>query len=144
MDPNRTARTDIGWNRPAAPRMGFLVGAIVVALVVGVLALGGGSYVIALDMADTTDDWHGLGIVLGSLLAVPGLLVVVLAALALVFRRTAPRRTRILGFVLGALFLVIAVLGGGSLMASSITSLTGLLLGLLGASLVASAALVKE
>lgn len=50
-------------------------------LVPGVAALGAGILMVLLDLSDTTDDWHGLGVFLGALLALPG---AVLAATAVV------------------------------------------------------------
>ena len=140
---NDTSHPDLGWGTPSDPvattpsRMGFLVAMLAVTLGLGVLAVGGGLVMVAIDMADTTDDWHGLGIALGLVAAVPGLVIVVLAGIALRFRRTAPRRTRILGFALGALLLCATILIG------SFGMFTITPLALLGAGLVGSAAMAQ-
>ncbi len=60
------------------------------ALAIGLLAGAWGLLLIGIDLSAEGEDWDGLGILFGSMLAVPGLVVSALAWLAL---RRARRRT---------------------------------------------------
>ncbi|HEX4978258.1 MAG TPA: hypothetical protein VFV40_10380 [Nocardioides sp.] len=107
MNPNSTVRTDIGWNRPTpTPRNGLLVAVLALTLGLGVLAVGGGLLFVVDDLVDTSEEFHGLGILIGAVIGVPGLVMAALSGIALSYRRSAPRRTRILGLALGAVLLL--------------------------------------
>lgn len=107
MNPNSTVRTDIGWNRPTpTPRNGLLVAVLALTLGLGVLAVGGGLLFVVDDLVDTSEEFHGLGILIGAVIGVPGLVMAALSGIALYYRRSAPRRTRILGLALGAVLLL--------------------------------------
>ena len=83
-------------------------------LVLGVIGIGVGLYAIAEDMSDTTDDWHGFGIAIGTILAVPCLVLCLLAGLGLrSMRRGGPTGGRVHAVVIG--FLLLGVLVFGSL-----------------------------
>lgn len=111
MNPSNDVRTDIGWNQPAAaPRNGLLVALLALTLGLGVLAVGGGLVFVVNDLADSSEEFHGLGVLIGLVLGVPGLVVATVAGVALGYRRSAPRRTRMLALALGGLLLSTMVL----------------------------------
>jgi hypothetical protein len=77
-------------------------------LVLSVPAIGLGLYAIAEDMSDTTDDWHGFGIAIGLLLAVPCLVFCVLAGFGLrAMRRRGAAGGRVHALVLGLLLVAL-------------------------------------
>ena len=72
-------------------------------LVVGVVGAGGGGVLVVADLADTSDEWHGLMAAVGAVLGVPCLLSALLAGLALrQVRRHGAAGGRTLSLVLGA------------------------------------------
>ena len=140
MNPSNDVRTDIGWNQPApAPRNGLLVAVLSLTLALGVLAVGAGLIFVVDDLADSSEEFHGLGVLIGAVLGVPGLVMAAVAGVALLYRRSAPRRTRILGFALGALLLCATILVGtfGVVIATTPVAL-------LGVALVAAAGLAQD
>jgi len=125
------ARTpEVGWGTPAQPtkrpapprpqqgdgrngwttlrRVGFWS-----VLALGVPAIGLGLFAIAEDMSDTTDDWHGFGIAIGLVLAVPCLVLCVLAGFGLrSMRRGGPDGGRVHALVVGLLLVAILMFVG--------------------------------
>ena len=82
-------------------------------LVLSVPAIGLGLYTIAEDMFDTTDDWHGFGIALGLLLAVPCLVFCLLAGFGLrSMRRRGAAGGRVQATVLGLLLVALLMVVG--------------------------------
>lgn len=83
----------VGWGTPAQPAQlpaaepsGWATLRRVllwVVLVLGVAGIGLGLYVVTEDMAETTDMFHGLGVAIGLALAVPCLVLCVLAGFGL-------------------------------------------------------------
>ena len=84
---------EVGWGTPAQPTPRRPAGPagwttlrlalLWAVLVLGVAGIGLGLFVIAEDMAETTDMWHGFGIAIGTVLAVPCLALCVLAGFGL-------------------------------------------------------------
>jgi len=109
---------ELGWGTPAqptAPRPVRPTGWATLrravfwsVLVLGVPAIGLGLYAVAEDMADTTDAWHGFGIALGLLLAVPCLVLCLLAGFGLrSMRRNGSDGGRAHAIALGLLLLIV-------------------------------------
>ena len=107
-------------------------------LALGVPAIGVGLYAVAEDMKDTTDMWHGFGIALGLGLAVPCLVLCVLAGFGLrSIRRRGPHGGRVQALVVGVLlvaglifvgltpFLLLPVTMGAALLVSVLADTEG-------------------
>lgn len=76
-------------------------------LAIGTVGFVGGAAVVLDDLSDTTDDWHGLGIAIGSFIAVPSLCVAALAGFGLrAHRRRGPDGSRVYAYVLGGVLLL--------------------------------------
>jgi hypothetical protein len=117
---------EIGWGTPARPEEPGPAGsgpgngwstlrkaAFWSVLVLGVPAIGLGLYVVADDMSDTTDDWHGFGIAIGLILAVPCLVFCLLAGFGLrSMRRRGAAGGRVLATVLGMLLVALLMVVG--------------------------------
>lgn len=114
---------EVGWGTPAQPEQPRPAGpngwttlrkaTFWSVLVLGVPAIGLGLYVVAEDMADTTDDWHGFGIALGLLLAVPCLVFCLLAGFGLrSMRRRGAAGGRVPATVLGLLLVALLMAVG--------------------------------
>lgn len=114
---------EIGWGTPAQPELSpagpngwptLRKAMFWSVLVLSVPAIGFGLYAIAEDMSDTTDDWHGFGIAIGLILAVPCLVFCLLAGFGL---RSMRRRgaaggrvhATVLGLLLVALLMVVTL-----------------------------------
>ena len=117
--------SEVGWGTPAPPPSGadrpdrgngwvtLRRATFWSVLVLGVPAIGLGLYVVAEDMSDTTDDWHGLGIALGLLLAVPCLVFCLLAGFGLrSMRRRGAAGGRVQAIVLGMLLVALLMVVG--------------------------------
>lgn len=112
---------EIGWGTPTPPTPAGPVGpgagngwvtlrraTFWSVLVLGVPAIGLGLYAIAEDMSDTTDTWHGFGIALGLLLAVPCLVFCLLSGFGLrSMRRLGAAGGRVHATVLGLLLVAL-------------------------------------
>ena len=82
-------------------------------LVLGVVGIGVGLYAIAEDMSDTTDAWHGFGIAIGTVLAVPCLALCVLAGFGLrSMRRHGAAGGRAQAVTIGLLLVLLLMLVG--------------------------------
>ena len=75
----------------------FLLGLAVVAAVV---AVGFGGWAIAADLQETGDTWHGLGILIGALVAGAGVVAGAAALVAIRVARSRPTAARVLGVLL--------------------------------------------
>ena len=115
----------LGWGTPAQPARrhpdpatgwGTLRRALFWSvLALGVPATGLGLAVVAADMADTSDDWHGLGIALGLLAAVPSVILCLLAGLGLrSMHRGGPGAGRSYAMVTGLLLLTTLMFVGAT------------------------------
>lgn len=116
---------EIGWGTPvqpsrqatppAGPNGWTTVRRILLwsVLVLGVAGIGLGLFVIADDLAETTDMWHGLGIAIGAALAVACLVLCVLAGFGLrSMRRRGAAGGRPQAVVIGLLLLAPGLFGG--------------------------------
>lgn len=114
---------DVGWGTPSQP--GRLPAAgpsgwatlrrvlLWVVLVLGVAGIGLGLYVVAEDMAETTEMFHGLGVAIGLALAVPCLVLCVLAGFGLrSVRRRGAEGGRTQAVAVGVLLLLLLLLVG--------------------------------
>ena len=82
-------------------------------IVLAVPAIGFGVFAILEDMSDTTDDWHGFGIAIGLVLAVPCLLLCLLAGFGLrSMRRRGPHGGRVHALVVGVLLVAVLIFVG--------------------------------
>ena len=110
------------WTAIRAALLGILT-------VLGGLAVVGGLVMVVSDLVDTTDEWHGLGIAIGLILAVPGLVVGLLAGLGLhALRRRGTRGGRVHTVVLGVLLLALLLGAPGLPALASVSIVGGLLL----------------
>jgi hypothetical protein len=117
---------EIGWGTPAQPEEPGPAGprggngwvtlrkaTFWSVLVLAVPAIGLGLYAVAEDMSDTTDAWHGFGIALGLLLAVPCLVFCLLAGFGLrSMRRRGAAGGRVHATVLGLLLVALLMVVG--------------------------------
>jgi hypothetical protein len=82
-------------------------------IVLGVPGIGVGLVAIAEDMSDTTDTWHGFGIAIGLILAVPCLVLCLLAGFGLrSMRRRGPHGGRAHALVVGVLLVAVLIFVG--------------------------------
>jgi hypothetical protein len=105
---NSSTQADRGIRRDALRAL------LVFALLIGAPAAAYGLLLVGIDLARQGEDWDGLGIILGSMVAVPALAV---SGLALVALRGARRRTdggRGSAFVIGLLLVAPALLAPGT------------------------------
>ena len=75
----------------------FLLGFAVVAAVV---AVGFGGWAIVADLQETGDTWHGLGVLIGAMLAGAGIVAGAAALVAIRVARSRPTAARVLGVLL--------------------------------------------
>jgi len=75
----------------------FLLG---IAVVAAAVAIGAGGWAIAADLRETSDTWHGLGVLIGTLFAGAGLVAGVAAVVAIRVARSRPVLARVLGVLL--------------------------------------------
>jgi hypothetical protein len=115
--------SEVGWGTPAQPEQPRPAGpngwstlrkaTLWSVLVLGVPAIGLGLYLVADDMSDTTDDWHGFGIAIGLIFAVPCLVFCVLAGFGLrSMRRRGAAGGRVHAIVLGLLLVALLMVVG--------------------------------
>lgn len=83
----------------------FLLG-IAVVVSIGSMAFGGWAFVV--DLRETSDTWHGLGMLFGGTVAAAGLLAGVAGVVAIRLARSRPTVARVLGALLALVGLGIA------------------------------------
>lgn len=75
----------------------FLLG---LAMVAALVAVGFGGWAVAADLRETSDTWHGLGVLIGALFIGAGLAAGVAAVVAIRVARSRPTAARVLGVLL--------------------------------------------